>query len=150
MSLRGWSRIPIAVRPGNHNSPGDDNRQMSGLPSPQRRRLLIVDDEPGLLDAMTTAFERAGRDVVGCRTFEEARQKLLAEDFQCLITDVRLGAFNGIQLAVIARDRNPDLAIIIFSGFDDPVLREEASHVGASYLVKPVTVERLLQLVDAS
>jgi DNA-binding NtrC family response regulator len=45
----------------------------SGLPSPQSRRVLIVDDEPGLLDAMTTAFERAGRDVVGCRTFEEAR-----------------------------------------------------------------------------
>jgi YesN/AraC family two-component response regulator len=62
---------------------------------------------------------------------------------------VRLGAFNGIQLAVIARDRNPDLGIIIFSGFDDPVLREEATHVGACYLVKPVTAERLLQLVDA-
>jgi DNA-binding NtrC family response regulator len=138
------------VRPGNVNSPGDDNSQMtSGLPSPQKRRVLIVDDEPGLLDAMTTAFERAGRSVVGCRTFEEARQKLLSEDFHCLITDVRLGAFNGIQLAVIARDRNPDLSIIIFSGFDDPVLRGEATNVGAYYLVKPVTVERLLELVDA-
>lgn len=143
-------RIPIAVRPGNDNSPVSDNSQMTtGLPSQQNRRVLIVDDEPGLLDAMTLAFERAGRNVVGCRTFEEAREKLLTEEFQCLITDVRLGAFNGIQLAVIARDRNQDLSIIVFSGFDDPVLREEATHVGATYLVKPVTVEHLLELVDA-
>jgi DNA-binding response OmpR family regulator len=122
----------------------------SELPPVQDRRVLIVDDEPGLLDAMTTAFQRAGRNVVGCRTFEAAREKLLAEEFHCLITDVRLGAFNGLQLAVIARNRTPDVAIIVFSGFDDPVLRDEALHLGARYLVKPVSAERLLELAGGA
>jgi len=116
--------------------------------SAQNRRVLIVDDEPGLLDAITTAFQRAGRNVVGCRTFEDARKTLLADEYHCLITDVRLGAFNGIQLAVIARDKNPGIGIIVFSGFDDPVLRQEAAHLGACYVVKPVSAERLLELVD--
>ena len=112
------------------------------------RRVLIVDDNPALLEGMMIAFQRDGRNVVACRTFEEARNWLLTEDFHCLLTDVRLGAFNGLQLAVIARDKNPDMGIIVFSGFDDPVLREEAANLKATYLVKPVTAEQLFELVD--
>lgn len=120
----------------------------SGLPSTDNRRVLIVDDQLALLEGLEIAFERAGQEVVACRTFEDARNRLLTEDFHCLVTDVRLGAFNGLQLAVIARDKSRDMGIIVFSGFDDPVLREEAAHLGASYLVKPVTAEQLLELVD--
>lgn len=112
------------------------------------RRILVVDDEPSLLDAVRYAFERAGLEVVACRSFEDARARILSEDFDALVTDVRLGAFNGLQLAVIARNRLPNLGIVVFSGFDDPVLREEASGLGAAYLVKPVTGERLLEELE--
>ena len=112
------------------------------------QRVLLVEDEPGLLDAMKMSFERAGKDIVACRSFEEARKTLLAEDFRCLLTDVRLGAYNGLQLAVIARSKSPDMRIIVFSGYDDPVLREEAAHLGAIYLIKPVGSERLLELIE--
>ena len=108
-------------------------------------RVLIVDDEPALLDALKMALERGNCDVTACRTFEEARQKLLTERFDVLVTDVRLGAFNGIQLAVVARDRNPDMQIVVFSGFDDPVLRAEATNLHATYLVKPISAEQLLR-----
>jgi NtrC-family two-component system response regulator AlgB len=111
-------------------------------------RILLVEDEPGLLEAIRLSFEGVGRDIVACRTFEEARDRLLQDQFQCLITDIRLGAFNGLQLAVIARDRSPDMGIIVFSGFDDPVLRDEAAQLGATYLVKPVSSEQLLQIAD--
>jgi DNA-binding response OmpR family regulator len=121
-----------------------------GSPSAHhRQRVLIVDDERALLDAMKTAFERAGREVVARRTFEEARDSLLTESFDVLLTDVRLGAFNGLQLAVIARDKDRNMVIIVFSGFDDPVLRAEAARLGASYEVKPVTAEHLLELMSA-
>jgi len=124
-------------------------RDMDSSPAPEHsQRVLIVDDEAELLEAVRMAFERVGREIDACRTFEDARNRLLTNRYDCLVTDVRLGAFNGIQLAVIARDRNPKMGIIVFSGFDDPVLREEAAHLGASYLVKPVTAERLLELVD--
>lgn len=130
---------------GTHDTPMN-----ARSPAPQKtRRVLIVEDQAALLEGMVTAFERAGRDVVATRTFEEARSRLLSENFHCLITDVRLGAFNGLQLAVIARDKNPAMGIIVFSGFDDPVLREEAAHLGASYVVKPVSAEHLMQLMDA-
>lgn len=120
----------------------------SAVPGTPGKRVLLVDDEPALLDALKAAFARAGCDVVACRTFDDARTELLANDFAGLITDVRLGAFNGIQLAVIARDKDPGMRIVVFSGFDDPVLREEAERLRARYLVKPVTAEQLLGLID--
>lgn len=119
-----------------------------GPPSVGHQRVLVVDDQATLLDAVTMAFTRAGREVVSCRTFEEARQHLLAESFDAMLTDVRLGAFNGLQLAVIARDKDPNMKIVVFSGFDDPVLREQAHQLGASFVVKPVGSEQLLELTS--
>ena len=116
--------------------------------TPTRHRVLIVDDEPALLDALKIALQRGACDVTACRTFEEARQHLLSARFDVLVTDVRLGAFNGIQLAVVARDRNPQMKIVVFSGYDDPVLRSEAANLGAAYLVKPISAEQLLKLID--
>ncbi len=138
----GMADLPV------RSAPKDIPHMNSKAASERLQRVLIVDDEPNLLEAIRVAFERAHREVVACRTFEEAREKVLTEDFDCLITDVRLGAFNGLQLAVMARDRNREIGIIVFSGFDDSVLREEAEHLGATYLVKPVSSERLLQFVD--
>lgn len=112
-----------------------------------RRKTLIVDDDASLLDALQRSFTEAGEQIVACATFADARKALQTTRFDALITDVRLGEFNGLQLAVIGRETYPDLRVIVFSGFDDPVLRTEADHVGAIYLVKPVTGTTLLQLV---
>jgi DNA-binding response OmpR family regulator len=113
----------------------------------RRKKILIVDDDPSLLEALERSFKEAGEDVVAHSSFEQARRALQTTHFDALITDVRLGAFNGLQLAVISRDTYPDIRLIVFSGFDDPVLRTEAEHVGATYIVKPVTGAKLLEVL---
>ena len=112
------------------------------------KRILVVDDDLSLLEALERGLEDGGLDVVGHTTFEGARNALRADYFDALLTDVRLGAFNGIQLAVVARDTYPHMKILVFSGFDDPVLRSEAEHIGAIYLVKPVTAADLIRLLS--
>jgi DNA-binding NtrC family response regulator len=116
---------------------------VQGLPG----RMLVVDDDTSLLEVLQRAFQNAGVEVVAHSTFEGARRALHDDTFDAVVTDVRLGAFNGLQLAVISRDAHPDTQVIVFSGFDDPVLRSEAERVGATYVVKPVTTEKLLELV---
>lgn len=116
--------------------------------SQRRKKIMIVDDDPSLLEALERAFREAGEDVVAHGSFEEARRALQSTSFDALITDVRLGAFNGLQLAVMARDQAPEIKLIVFSGFDDPVLKAEAERVGAVYLVKPVTSSVLLNLIN--
>jgi DNA-binding NtrC family response regulator len=112
-------------------------------------RVLIVDDDALLLEALERAFRDAGEEVVTHTSFEGARSALASDRFDALITDIRLGAFNGIQLAVIARDTHPSTKLVVFSGFDDPVLRDEAEHLGAVYVVKPVASTELLQLLKS-
>ena len=112
-----------------------------------RLHVFVVDDEPALAESLKLGLQNHGHDVEMSRSFEDARRRLLAETFDVLITDVRLGAFNGLQLAVIARGNNPSMRIVVFSGFDDPVLREEATALNATYLVKPVSAEKMNQVI---
>ena len=114
------------------------------------RNILVVDDDIVLLDAIERAFREAGEQAIACGSFEEARRVVREKPLDALITDVRLGAFNGLQLAVMARDLQPNIQVIVFSGFDDPVLRADAERVGATYLVKPVPSSYLLQLLQSS
>src|SRR5215472_5516841 len=116
--------------------------------APPTWKVLVVDDDAVLLDAVRRGFEQAGVDVTACEGFEEARRALRSEHFDALITDVRLGAFNGLQLAVIARTNSPDIRVVVFSGYDDPVLRSEAEQAGASYVIKPVQVAQLMNLLE--
>ena len=107
--------------------------------------LLIVDDDVALLKALSRFLSDSGYNVVACSTFEGAKLQIAAVRPDIVITDVRLGAFNGLQLALLARDVRPDTRLLVFSGFDDPVLKEEARRIGATYLVKPVSGQGLLR-----
>ncbi|HWK11464.1 MAG TPA: response regulator [Vicinamibacterales bacterium] len=116
--------------------------------APSRKRVLVVDDDAALLEAVRRGLEAANIAVTACTTFEDARRALREKSFDALITDVRLGAFNGLQLAVVARTYDPGISVIVFSGFDDPVLREEAERAGGAYFVKPVHVAELLRYLN--
>lgn len=120
---------------------------MTPAESAADRSILIVDDDLSLLDALERAFKEAGEDVTARGSFEEGRTELRARRLSVLITDIRLGAFNGLQLAVLARDMWPGIQLIVFSGFDDPVLRADAEQIGATYVVKPVASGTLLEMI---
>lgn len=62
--------------------------------------------------------------------------RLLAEHRpDLLMTDVRLGAYNGLQLIAMAPRAIP---AIVVTGFSDPVIEADAARLGAEYRVKPV------------
>jgi DNA-binding response OmpR family regulator len=112
--------------------------------------ILLVEDDVSLLAAFERVLTTEGtHEVTACGTFEEARRRLREQTFDVLMTDVRLGAFNGLQLALLAKDVNPFTQLIVFSGFDDDVLRAETEHLGGVYLVKPVTVAQLRALMSS-
>ena len=112
--------------------------------------LLLVDDDVALLEALSRFLSESGFVVTACPSFEDAKRELAAASPDILVTDVRLGAYNGLQLALLARDKNPDVRVVVFSGFDDPVLREEARRLGATYLVKPVSGNMLKEVLAGS
>jgi DNA-binding NtrC family response regulator len=108
---------------------------------------LIVDDDESCALLIANWVESAGYTVMKCTSFSEAKAFLAANTPQVLITDVRLGAFNGMQLVVLGRLQHPDMTAIVCTGFDDPVLRTDAAKHGAEYLLKPLAAEDLLALL---
>ena len=111
--------------------------------------ILLVDDDLSLLGALSRFMADSGFQVVPCSTFEDAKREIATLRPDILITDVRLGAYNGLQLALLARDVRPDVRVVVFSGFDDPVLKQEARRIGATYLVKPVSGHALVEELRA-
>jgi DNA-binding response OmpR family regulator len=108
-------------------------------------RILVVDDDISYLTVTKDLLERSGHQVLLASTFDEGRRALREDAPDLLIADVRLGAFNGLQLIVTGDVRIPT---IVVSGFDDAVLQADAKAFGADYLVKPVTASSLLGLID--
>jgi DNA-binding NtrC family response regulator len=108
------------------------------------KRLLIVDDDPATRVGLSELLHDAGFDCTGVGTFEEARSRLRTSAPDLLITDIRLDAFNGLQLVI---DRPPHVQAIVITGFADVVLEAEAMRSGARYVRKPVHPDELLKLV---
>ena len=115
---------------------------------PHAKRVLIVDDDEALLQLITGWVRGAGHEVVPFNSFETARTYLATAQPDVMISDVRLGAFNGIQLVVFAKLQRPEMVAVVSTGYDDPVLREEAAKTGAAYLVKPFTAGQLLDTIN--
>jgi len=110
-----------------------------------RARVLIVDDDEVYLEGMKELLEDAGYVVDLASSFDDGKQRLREHSPDLLIIDVRLGAFNGLQLISTGRVRIP---AIVVTGFDDTVLRADADGFGASYVVKPIKPAALLDLIE--
>jgi two-component system response regulator YesN len=109
------------------------------------RSALVVDDDPQVAALVSRWLTAAGYLVTTTDDFEEAKRRVVGRtDLSVLVVDVRLGGFNGIYLAILARQQVPTVRIVVLSGWDDPVLRKEADACGAVYLCKPITANDLL------
>jgi DNA-binding response OmpR family regulator len=112
---------------------------------------LVVDDDRQVSDLLARWLESAGYQVSTCLDFEGARRRILNENGPpVLVVDVRLEGYNGIHLAILARQLRPDSRVVVLTGWDDPVLRQEARACGAAYLCKPLDAEKLLAAIEAT
>lgn len=119
------------------------------VPLPSRGLAVVVDDDASVLRLLKDLLTSSGFAVEPFNDFQVAKERLKSGGVDVLITDVRLGAFNGLQLVVRAKATSPDVVAVVLTGFDDHVLHQEAVGVGAHFLLKPIRVEQLLQLLSA-
>jgi DNA-binding NtrC family response regulator len=110
-------------------------------------QILVVDDDSQVLRYLSEILQDAGYDTVACSRFQDAKALLATTRPALLLTDIRLGAFNGLQLGFFARAHHPGLPVIVLTGYEDPTLREEATRSGAAFLVKPVIRTTLLEAI---
>ena len=108
-------------------------------------RVLIVDDDAGVVSTLTSILEAGGYQVTAASSFEEGKRLLLEPPAPAvLITDVRLGMFNGLQLALLSP---PSTAVLVISGYLDRTLEAETQRLGGVYMLKPVPAALLLDTI---
>jgi PAS domain S-box-containing protein len=92
--------------------------------------VLIVEDEPDLMDVAASLFISMGYDVVTAPSAQEALEVLADRDVDILFTDVVMpNGMNGLELADYAREVYPRVKIIIASGYPLPALKVESSPI---------------------
>lgn len=107
-------------------------------------KLLIVDDEPDMLDFLERVF-RAEYDVIRAGGAEEALAALGAQPIDVLVTDQKMPGVSGVELLEKIAGSYPNLVKVLLSGFTDvPEIQRAVERCGIhNYVVKPVDSERL-------
>jgi CheY-like chemotaxis protein len=111
-----------------------------------RQRLLVVDDEPDMLDFIERATRRA-YEVVRCRNGEDALAMLATTRFDFLVTDHKMPRLTGLELLDRIGTLYPEMTRVLLSGYAElpDVQRAAATGRVHHYVVKPVDSRTLLE-----
>ncbi len=108
-------------------------------------KILAVDDDPGILDALHRLLEKEGHSVVLCRDGAEAQAALEENGFDVMFCDLMMPVMDGLQTLEVARRLQPDLTVIMISGHADIPAAVQATKLGAyDFMEKPLNPERVL------
>jgi DNA-binding NtrC family response regulator len=113
-------------------------------------KILILEDDPDVARVFQVALSEHGNSVTVCGTFEQAREHLRQEQPDALVTDVRVGRYNGLQLALLFRRHSPEGRVVVVTGYDDAVIRKDVGALHGEFLVKPVQIAALRNAVYGS
>jgi len=112
-------------------------------------RVLVVDDEPALVDAVGYALRSEGFDVETAADGEQALQALRADEVELVVLDIMLPRLSGIEVCRRMREAS-DVPIILLSARDAEVDRVLGLESGADdYVTKPFSMAELLSRVRA-
>lgn len=114
-------------------------------------RAIICDDDEIILKGLCSVVDWPGLgiEVVGTASDGKAGLQLLREmDPELLLSDIRMPYIDGLELIREGRKVNPELQVIVFSGYDDFEYVRQALRLGVQdYLTKPIDMEELTRQV---
>jgi len=110
--------------------------------------VLLVDDEPDILQLLEITLTRMGIDSLCAATIEEARQALRTHEVSCCLTDMKLPDGNGLTLIEFCQKHYPEIPIAMITAHGSIETAILALKAGAfDFLTKPINLERLRDLV---
>jgi response regulator NasT len=120
-------------------------------PASPRRLILLVDDDPLLLEFISTVLQHAGYDTVKAGSAPEAVQRVQERgaDIALALLDITMPGMTGLELAQRLKDHT-EVPFMFLSSVDDAnTARQAASHGAVGFVVKPVDAARLLPAFEA-
>ena len=113
----------------------------------EKKRVLVVDDDAGILRVFKSILEKEGYSVETAETGKDALEKIKEDEFNVYLIDVKLPDIEGTELLLNIPNRQGTVKIII-TGFSNEDVGKKAADYGADdFLVKPVKAEELISTV---
>ncbi len=111
--------------------------------------ILVVDDERSLRELLEIMLRRQQHEVRCAATLGEALDRTRAEDYDLVISDLRLGADSGLSLLEAVKARSPDTEVVMMTAYATTENAVQAMKLGAyDYVLKPFKVEELQLVVE--
>ncbi len=125
--------------------------QQSSASSANIARVLVVDDEPDLLELLELTLVRMGLDVDRALTVGAARERLSQRAYALCLTDMRLPDASGMDLVALISREYPATPVAVITAFGSTENAVAALKAGAfDYLSKPVALDQLRSLVASA
>jgi len=113
-----------------------------------RERVLVVDDEADLAESCAFFLERAGYAACTATSGTQALELMAQEPFALVLSDVRMPRMNGMELLAAVKQRDPDVEVLLITGYPDLQMAVSAIKLGAfDYLAKPYGEKDLMERV---
>jgi two-component system response regulator PilR (NtrC family) len=118
---------------------------------PRIPRVLLVDDEPDILELLELALIPMGLEVARAGNVSEARRQLDSAHFDLCLTDMRMPDGAGLELVRHISERNLDVPVAVITAHGNAENAVAALKAGAfDYLSKPVALDQLRALVKSA
>lgn len=116
------------------------------------KRLLVVDDEPPIVFAISEYFESLGFAVDFTGELEEAQALISCRHYSVVLTDLHLRkvtGLEGLELVTFTRLQSPSTIVILLTAYGSPEIEQRADHLGVhAFLHKPQPLPRIAELVQ--
>jgi DNA-binding NtrC family response regulator len=111
-------------------------------------KILAVDDEPALRDGCCMILSEEGYSATSCGDGRTALESIMADPPDIVLLDLKLPDLDGLEVLRAVRQRRPDVAVIIMTGYATVQTAVEAMKLGAfDYLSKPFSDDELTEAV---
>jgi DNA-binding NtrC family response regulator len=116
--------------------------------SPAAGRVLVVDDHAQARESMVDVLRQAGHDVASCSSALEALDRVSRENYDCVLTDLKMPGMNGVEFIIQLEQRQYGAQVVMVTAHASVSSAVEAMRHGAfDYIEKPFDVEKLENLV---
>jgi len=113
------------------------------------KKILVVDDEPDMRWILTNVLKKEGYRTITADDGKKAVQKVIENDPDIILLDIRMPEMDGIQVLEKVREINPSTPVIIITAFADVKNAVQAMKLGAhDYLIKPFDNSELLLIIE--
>lgn len=114
----------------------------------ERKKVLLLDDEPIVCERLKPALEKLGFYVESYTESQKAVDRFAEESFDVLVTDLKMQRPDGLEVMDFVKQHSPSTKVIIITGFATVETATETMKSGAAdFIAKPFKIRTLCDLI---